>query len=105
MYKAAVMGDYESICAFGALGLEVYPCEDKETGKKLFKKLCGGNYAVVYITEGCAKEIEEDIEKTAEAILPAVILIPGVKGNTGDGIKNVKKSVEKAVGSDIIFNE
>ena len=34
---------------------------------------------------------------------PAVILIPGIYGNTGDGLKAVKKSVEQAVGSDIIF--
>ena len=34
---------------------------------------------------------------------PAVILIPGISGNTGDGLKAVKKSVEQAVGSDIIF--
>ena len=35
--------------------------------------------------------------------LPAIILIPGVSGNTGRGIAEVKRSVEQAVGSDIIF--
>ena len=35
---------------------------------------------------------------------PAVIAIPGVKGNTGIGISGVKKSVEQAVGSDILFS-
>ena len=39
----------------------------------------------------------------AEAQLP-VIPIPGVHGNTGYGIDMVKRSVEQAVGSDIIFN-
>lgn len=34
-----------------------------------------------------------------------MILIPGVSGNTGLGIQNVRSSVEKAVGSDIIFGE
>ena len=38
-------------------------------------------------------------------MLPAIIPIPGVTGNTGMGIKMVKKSVEQAVGSDIIFND
>ena len=38
-----------------------------------------------------------------ESLLPAVILIPGVSGNTGKGIEGVKKSVEQAVGSDILF--
>lgn len=35
---------------------------------------------------------------------PAIILIPGVSGNTGKGIESVKKSVEQAVGSDILFS-
>ena len=98
MYKAAVMGDYESIYGFGALGLEIFPSEDRESSAKIFKNLCGGSYAVIYITEGCAAEI-------AENLLPAVILIPGVSHNTGKGMQNVKRSVEQAVGSDIIFND
>lgn len=32
----------------------------------------------------------------------AIIPIPGVSGNTGLGMRMVKKSVEQAVGSDII---
>mgnify|MGYP002798505339 CR=1 FL=1 len=37
-------------------------------------------------------------------LLPAIILIPGVSGNTSAGINGVKKSVEQAVGSDILFS-
>ena len=48
--------------------------------------------------------VERSIERYREADLPAIILIPGVSGNTGKGIMAVKKSVEQAVGSDIIFN-
>ena len=43
------------------------------------------------------------IEKFKESLLPSVILIPGVSGNTGKGIEGVKSSVEQAVGSDILF--
>ena len=55
--------------------------------------------------ELCAELIEEEIEKVAENPLPAVILIPGVSGNTGKGLSAVKKSVEQAVGSDILFGD
>ena len=51
MYKIAVLGDYNSIYGFAALGLDTFPVED-----------------------------------------PA------------EGIENVKKSVETAVGSDILFS-
>ncbi len=37
-------------------------------------------------------------------MLPAIIPIPAISGNTGIGIANVKKFVEQAEGSDIIFN-
>ena len=44
-------------------------------------------------------------EKYREQQLPAVIPIPSASGSTGFGIGNVKKYVEQAVGSDIIFND
>ena len=49
--------------------------------------------------------VEEEISRYREQRLPAIILIPGISGNTGAGIAQVKKSVEQAVGSDIIFTE
>ena len=48
---------------------------------------------------------EKQIEKYKEVMTPAIIQIPGVKGNTGDGIRAVRRSVEQAVGSDILFGE
>ena len=45
-----------------------------------------------------------EIDRYRSEKLPAIIPIPGVSGNTGKGMLNVKKSVEQAVGSDIIFN-
>ena len=45
---------------------------------------------MIYITEAMAAELEGLIEKYKENLLPAIILIPGVSGNTGAGIKGVK---------------
>ena len=50
-----------------------------------------------------AAEIDEELDRYRSQRLPAIILIPGVSGNTGRGIAGVKRSVEQAVGSDIIF--
>ena len=105
MYKAAVMGDYDSIYGFAALGLEVFGVKNEENAKSVFKNLVNGGYAVVYMTESCGAMLEEEIEKVAEAQVPAVILIPGISGNTGKGLEGVRTSVLKAVGSDIIFND
>ncbi|MGI6070115.1 MAG: V-type ATP synthase subunit F [Blautia sp.] len=105
MYKIAVIGDYDSIYGFAALGLDTFPVTALEEAKAQFHQLAGGTYAVIYITEGLAAQLEHEIEKYRGAILPAIIQIPGVSGNTGAGILGVKKSVEQAVGSDILFGD
>ena len=105
MYKIAVIGDYDSIYGFAALGLDIFPVSEPEEAKSKFQQLAGGTYAVIYITEALAAQLEQEIEKYREEILPAIIQIPGVSGNTGAGILEVKKSVEKAVGYDILFGD
>ena len=49
-------------------------------------------------------QLSAEISKYSEELMPAIIQIPGISGNTGAGIENVKKSVETAVGSDILFS-
>ena len=106
MYKAAVMGDWDSIYGFSALGLDTCRVEAETSAEEAadtLKKLSQSKYEVIYITESLAKRIPAEIDKYRLMPSPAVILIPGIYGNTGDGLKAVKKSVEQAVGSDIIF--
>ncbi len=106
MYKGvAVIGDRDSIYGFASIGLSIFPVKDSDEGAKTFKKLCMGDYAVIYITEALAAELAEEIDETADRLYPAVIPIPGVYGNTGCGMAQVKKAVEQAVGSDIIFGQ
>ena len=102
MLKVAVMGDYDSIYGFQALGLDIYPVDEKAKAEAILKKLANGNYPIIYITESLAEEIKSEIEKFSELVTPAIILI---KGNTGAGVKGVKDSVEKAIGSDIVFGK
>ena len=100
MYRTAVIGDRDSIYGFAALGLDTFPVTDPTEAARRLRKLAEGEYAVIYITEALAAALETEIDRYRAERLP----IPGVSGNTGMGIKNVKKSVEQAVGSDIIFN-
>ena len=43
MYKIAVLGDKDSILGFKALGLETFPVESVEEGKKTLHDLARGN--------------------------------------------------------------
>jgi V/A-type H+-transporting ATPase subunit F len=106
MIRIAVLGDIDSIKGFSAVGLDIFPCTDYDSARESFKKITGGGvYGVVYVTEEYAELLSRDIAKFDEVMTPAIIPIPGLKGNTGYGIKRLSQSVEKAVGSDIIFND
>lgn len=102
MYKAAVVGDTESVSGFAALGLSVFPVSNADETARLVSRLAKNDFAVIYITEACAAMIGDTIVKYRKNKLPAIILIPGISGNTGDGMKNLHAAVEKAVGSDIL---
>lgn len=104
MYKIAVMGDRDSIYGFAALGLDTFPVTAKEEAAETLKKLAQGAYAIVYMTEHCVQMLAEEVERYSAEQIPAILPIPGVSQNTGAGIGNVKRMVEQAVGSDIIFN-
>ena len=71
MYKIAVLGDYDSIFGFAALGLDTFAVQTREEAAEKLHQLAQGGYGIIYIT--------------------------------GAGVAGVKKSVEQAVGSDIIF--
>lgn len=101
-YHIAVLGDRESVLGFKALGLDVFPAENVEHAKKTLHRLAKENYAVVYLTEQLAQYMPEELTRYKDELTPAIILIPGKEGSLGIGITNVKKSVERAVGADIL---
>lgn len=105
MYKIAVMGDYDSIYGFAAVGLTTFPVRDGAEAGRMLHQIADSGYGIIYITEELAAQIPKEIRKYEERLTPSIILIPGVKGNTGEGIRQVKASVEQAVGSDILFGD
>ncbi len=102
MYKIAAVGDRDSVLGFASLGIDVFsPLETKETSR-LIRRLAEENYAVIFLTEALAAELGEELLKYHSAVLPAITLIPGARGNTGEGMKAISRFVEQAVGSDIL---
>ena len=100
----AVIGDSESIKGFGAIGLDIYPCDDIENAAHLLRKIADGdNYAVIYMTEELFELVEKERNRYESRLTPAIIPLPGVKGNTGIGSRRLSAFVEQAVGSDSLF--
>lgn len=102
MFKAAVIGDRESVMGFRALGLTVGIAETSDEAAQTLHRLAKDNCAVIYITEQLAAKIPEDIAKYNNEPSVAVIPIPSKDGILGIGDAQVHKAVEKAVGADIL---
>lgn len=104
MFKIAVVGDSASVSGFAALGLSVFCETEPQRVAKLITKLATNNFAVIYITEPVAVLVKDTIDKYKNSQLPSIVLIPAIRGNTGNGMRAVHEAVEKAVGSDILKN-
>lgn len=101
-YGIAVLGDKDSVLGFRALGLSTYAVESTEEARATLHRLAKEEFAVIYVTETLAADLEHDISRYKDDLTPAIILIPGKEGSLGIGARNIKKAVERAVGADIL---
>ncbi|MDD6770229.1 MAG: V-type ATP synthase subunit F [Inconstantimicrobium porci] len=103
MYKKiGVVGDKDSVLAFKALGIDVFPVVEAEEARKTVDRLAATDYAVIFVTEQVASTIEETIDRYTKQVLPAVILIPSNQGTLNIGMQRISDNVEKAVGVNIL---
>jgi V/A-type H+-transporting ATPase subunit F len=102
MYRIGVVGDKDSVLAFKSIGVDVYNVTDYGEAKNTVDKMAKGGYAVIFITEQIAKEINETIERYNRETLPAIILIPSNQGSLNIGMQKINNNVEKAVGVNIL---
>ena len=101
-YRIAVIGDWESVMCFRALGLDAYPASTPEEAREIIHKLAKEDCAVIYLTEQLAVKLEDVIARYKDALRPAIILIPGKEGSLGVGKRSIQSAIERAVGADIL---
>ena len=104
MLKIAVIGGRDTVMGFKALGLETFPASDSAQALKALRKLTKdtNDYAIIYIEETLAVNIQSEIDKFKDSPTPAIILIPGREGSIGIGQSALKAAVERAVGTNIL---
>ena len=104
MLKIAVIGGRDTVMGFKALGLETFPAADSAQALKTLRKLTkdSNDYAIIYIEETLAVNIQSEIDKFKDSPTPAIILIPGREGSIGIGQSALKAAVERAVGTNIL---
>lgn len=102
MSKIGVVGDKDSILAFKAIGIEVFPVIGAEESRKTIDRMAMNDYGIIFVTEQVAAEIPETIDRYDKQMLPAVILIPSNQGTLNIGMSRISDNVEKAVGVNIL---
>lgn len=103
MYKKiGVVGDKDSVLAFKALGIDVFPVVEADEARRIVDNCAKNDYAVIFVTEQIAQKIEETIIRYNEELLPAIILIPSNQGSLNIGLKKISDSAEKAIGVNIL---
>ena len=103
--KLAVIGEKQIVSAFKAVGLETFFADDAVKATEILRDLVkDGGYAVIFITEDVAAQMDETLGVLKSRAYPVVVPIPSVDSN-GYGMDCIKKDVERAVGVDILFNK
>ena len=102
-YRIAVVGDWDSVMGFRALGLDTYPVTGVEEAKNRVRELAkSGDCGIIYLTEQLAKDMEDVLARYKNELRPAIIMIPGREGSLGIGVNNIQRAIERAVGADIL---
>ena len=105
MLKIAVIGGRDTVMGFRALGLDTFAAENAVEAGRILRRLTRDSeeeYAIVYIEENLAMQIQAEINKFKDSPSPAIIVIPGREGSTGYGREALKSAVERAVGTNIL---
>lgn len=102
--KFAIIGDGDSIMAFRAAGVATFPAESEKQAREALRK-AAQEYRVIFLTEELARGVGDLLKRLDEEPYPAVLVIPSGKGSTGYGEEFLKKTMERALGVDILFQK
>ena len=78
MYKIAVIGDYDSIYGFAALGLDIFPAVDRKEIEQNSQLWLSMDMELSILQKRSSRVWTAD-RKTSGRNLPAIIQIPGVR--------------------------
>jgi V/A-type H+/Na+-transporting ATPase subunit F len=104
-YQIAILGNRDAILGFKGLGVAALGLSPDTATAVLKESVECGRFAIIFITEDWAEILEKNIQEYKELALPAIVIVPSTGGSTGIAFKNLKKIVEQAVGSDILFKD
>ncbi len=102
MNKIGIIGDKESVLCFMAAGFTVFIAETPEQAAQKISHAAKNGFAVLYVTEDLLSQIPDVYDRYKTDPSLAVVPLPPRTGSNGFGMASIRKSVERAVGADIL---
>lgn len=103
MYKIGIIGERHTVYAFAALGFSIFEAADPQEARAALRRAAASEeYAILFIIDTLAEQIEDELARYRDALLPAITVIPGGEGSTGYAMAKLKAATERAVGADIL---
>ncbi|HER24902.1 MAG TPA: V-type ATP synthase subunit F [Candidatus Atribacteria bacterium] len=105
MYKIALIGNRDTIIGFKLLGVSLFPTVKKDETMEILDKLVNEEYAAIFVTEDIACQIFEEIKNLQKTSFASITIIPNKLETKCLGLKTLRKNIEKAIGTDILFRK
>ncbi len=104
MSKVAFVGNRKLGYLFRSFDFGVFPVDNPQEVKDLILKIYREkSFDIVITTEDVAADLSEFIQKK-EDVFPVVFVLPSPAKHEQLGIQWIRKSVEQAIGIDILSN-
>lgn len=103
--KVAVVGDSTSVAGFRPLGFEVFVLEEPGAVRAVWKRLVGGEFAIVMVTEPVWAQIGDLADDVVDCAVPALTVIPGAGSTGGVGQEKLDRAIVRALGTTSFIRE
>lgn len=105
MSNIALIGEKEVIIGFNLIGLQLFPVTQSEEAIKALDDCAQNDYAVIFITNEIAQKIIGKIEEYQKQSSMTICILPNRSKETALSMNILRKNIEKAVGTDILFRK
>jgi V/A-type H+-transporting ATPase subunit F len=107
--KVAAFGESDVMLIFKAAGIDVFPLaggiEEIDEAEEKLRQLILEGYGIIFMTETIALKLDHLVKEYANEALPSIVVIPGLGKRNNYAVKNLRRSIIKAVGADIMMEE
>ena len=105
MSNIALIGEKEVIIGFSLVGLKLFPVIESVEAIAALKECRENNFAIVFITNEIAQKIIDKIEEYQKLSSITICILPNRTKKSELSLNILRKNVEKAVGTDILFRK